>query len=305
MKYKNRTLMPLIRSLAGVVMLSAIGISTAQTVAGDKPVATLGSASIGQNEIARMLQGMPDAERAAIRGNRAGVENWLRQRLAAEVLLNEAKKNGWSNRPEIRERIDLAVKDVTERVITTTYIESVSQVPADYPSEAELKDAYEKAKGNFKLPVMYRVAQIYLAHDGSSSADRQRDEAKKLSTQARRGDFAALAKSHSQDKRTAERGGDVGLLPLAQLLPEVRDVVAKMKVGDVGEPVRSESGYHIVKLLETQPERTATFEEVRPRLQAALREQRRQQLAQEYLAKLIPAEGLKIDSTALDAALQK
>lgn len=307
-KLQTKNLLPAVRVVAGILMASVMGASAAQTVSSsDKPVATLGSVTVGQAEITRLLQGMSDAERVAIRSNRAGIENWLRQRLTSEALLKEAKAKGFADRPEVKARVEAAVRDVTARLVTTSYLESITQVPPSYPSDAEVKAAYEQGKANFNLPATYRVAQIYLAANNGDTAavNKVRDDAKKLSKDARQGDFAALAKSRSQDPRSAERGGEVGMLPLDQMLPEVRDAISKLKVGQVSEPVQSATGFHIVKLLESQPARTATLEEIKPRLQAALREQRQQQLIQEHLAKLAPAGSLNIDSVALDAALQK
>ncbi|ABR89306.1 peptidyl-prolyl cis-trans isomerase, PpiC-type [Janthinobacterium sp. Marseille] len=307
MKSNINQALPGVRTAIGVLLASVMGMSAAQSAAPDKVVASAGSVTIGQNEITRLLQGMPEAERAAIKNNRAGVENWLRQRVTSEALLREAQSKGWGERPEVKAKVDAAAREVTARIVSTSYLESVAQVPATYPSDAEVKAAYEQGKANFNLPASYRVAQIYLASTGTDAAatTKLRDEAKKLATQARGGDFAALARSRSQDPRSAERGGEVGMLPLEQMLPEVRDAVAKLKVGQVSEPVQSPSGFHIVKLLETQPARTATLEEIKPRLQTALRDQRQQQLIQAHMAGLVPAGSLKIDSAALDAALQK
>ncbi|WP_307867089.1 peptidylprolyl isomerase [Variovorax sp. E3] len=129
--------------------------------------------------------------------------------------------------------------------MSTSYLESVSQVPAGYPSDAEVKAAYEQGKTSYNLPAAYRVAQIYLATpDRSASAvAKVREEAGKLARQARAGDFAAVARASSQDKRTAERGGEVDTLPLARILPELRDTVAKLKPGQVSEPVQAEAGF--------------------------------------------------------------
>lgn len=307
MKSNTKNLLPIARTAIGVLFASAMGLSAAQTpAASDKVVARLGNVTIGQSEITSLLQGMPEAERAAIKGNRTGVENWLRQRLTSEALLNEAKAKGWAARPEVKARIDAAVREVTNRMISSSYLESIAQVPATYPSDAEVKSAYEQGKANFNLPATYRVAQIYLANTGTDAAatTKLREEAKKLAVQARQGDFSALARTRSQDPRSAERGGEVGMLPLDQMLPEVRDAIAKLKVGQVSEPVQSATGFHIVKLLETQPARTATLEEIKPRLQTALREKRQQQLVQAHLAGLAPAASLNIDNAALDAALK-
>jgi peptidylprolyl isomerase len=293
--------------LAGILLASLVSLTSLDATAADKAVASLGAVSVPDGELQKMLEAMPATERAAVKGNRPGVENWLRQRVVSEVVLREARSKGWADRPEIKARVDAAVKDITARIVTTAYLESVTQVPADYPSDAEVAAAYDQAKASFGLPATYRLAQIYLpvtpgdAIEGKKASER----ARKLTSQARAGDFAVLAKAESQDKASAERGGEVGTLALAEMLPEVRDTVAKMKVGQVSEPVQAAAGIHIIKLLDAQPARTATLEEMKPRLQQALRQQRQQQLLQEHIAKLAPADRINIDTAALDAALQK
>ena len=301
-----------LRTLAALLLAASASLgAAAQQIAaptGAPVVARLGELTVRQDEVEKLLQALPDAERAAVKDNRASVEGWLRQRLLGEALLKEARDKGFTDKPEVKAKIDAAVRELTARIVTTGYLESVSQVPAGYPSEAELSAAYEQGKAGFNLPATYRVAQIFLATPDTATAAvaKVREEAQKLAREARGGgDFAALARAKSQDRSSAERGGEVGNLPLARMLPEVRDAIAKLKTGQVGDPVQSAAGFHVVKLLESQPARTATLEEMRPQLQAALRQQRQQQLIQAHLTQLAPATQLSIDAAALDSALRK
>ena len=301
-----------LRTLAALLLAASASLgAAAQQIAaptGAPVVARLGELTVRQDEVEKLLQALPDAERAAVKDNRASVEGWLRQRLLGEALLKEARDKGFTDKPEVKAKIDAAVRELTARIVTTGYLESVSQVPAGYPSEAELSAAYEQGKAGFNLPATYRVAQIFLATPDTATAAvaKVREEAQKLAREARGGgDFAALARAKSQDRSSAERGGEVGNLPLARMLPEVRDAIAKLKTGQVGDPVQSAAGFHVVKLLDSQSARTATLEEMRPQLQAALRQQRQQQLIQAHLTQLAPATQLSIDAAALDAALRK
>jgi peptidylprolyl isomerase len=304
---KLPSLRPVMHALGALMLVSAVGTACAQSATAGKPVASLGAITVSQTDLEQMLQGLQPAQRAALKNNRAGVENLVRQRINGEALLREARSKGWADKPEIKTRIDAAVKEITERVITATFIEAMSQVPAAYPSDEEVRTAYEQNKNNYKVPAGYRIAQIYLptpANDVAGNKNVAR-RAKQLSEQARKGDFAALAKTESQDKGSAERGGEVGTLMLADMVPEVRDVVAKLKPGQVSEPVQASSGIHILKLLEVLPERLATLDEMKSRLQAALRQQRQQQLAQAYVAGLAPADRVSIDAATVDAVLKK
>ncbi|MDQ0608258.1 parvulin-like peptidyl-prolyl isomerase [Variovorax sp. W1I1] len=297
-----------LRAACGVLLVSSVGVAAAQTPApGNVVVARMGEVTVGQDEVEKLLQALPEAERAAVKADRASLDGWLRQRLLSEALLRDARSKGWADRPEVKAKVDAAVREATMRVVAASYLESVSQVPAGYPSDAEVKAAYEQGKANFNLPAGYRVAQIFMATPDRDAAAiaKAREEAGRLARQARAGDFAAVARANSQDKRTAGRGGEVETLPLAGMLPELRDTVATLKPGEVSEPVQAQAGFHVVKLLDTQPARTATLEEMKPQLQLALRQQRQQQLVQAYLAQLAPATQLSIDGAALDAALKK
>jgi parvulin-like peptidyl-prolyl isomerase len=304
--------------VAGVLLVVAVGVAVAQTPAtanaaasgaanGGSVVAKLGTITLGTAEVQRLYKDLPDGDRAAVQSNRTAAENWLRGRLTAEALLREARSKGWADKPEIKARVADAMREITARIVNTAYLESVSQIPADYPSEAETKAAYDQAKGNFNLPAIYHVAQIFVKAPSNDKAavTAGREKAKKLAKQAKQGDFAAIARANSEDPKSAERGGDVGSLPLASLLPEMQDTVAKMKKDQVSEPMQAASGFHIVKVLDIQPPRAATYGEVKQRLQALLRQQRQQQAAQTYLASLAPAGSITIDNAALDAALAK
>lgn len=274
----------------------------------ESSIANLGSINISAAEVQQLLRAMPEGERAKVKSNREGLENWLRQRLAGEALLRDAQQKKWAERPEVKSRIDAAVKETTARIVTRSYLESLVKLPAGFPSDAELRAAYERNQSQLNIAPTYRVAQIFLPvapNADAATIAAVRSKAAELTKQARTGDFAALAKEHSQDARSASKGGEVGNLPLAQLLPETREIVSSMQPNQVSEPVRSASGFHVLKLLASQPARPATLEEVKPTLQAALREQRQQELVNEYLSKLAPSSEVKIDNAALEAALQR
>lgn len=271
-------------------------------------VARLGNINISSTEIQQLLRAMPESERIKVQANREGLENWLRQRLASEALLREAQEKKWAERPEVKMRVAAAIKDITARIVSSSYLASVAKLPADYPSDADVKSVYERSKSQLNVAASYRVAQIFLpvAPDAdAATVTAARTKAAELAAQARTGDFASLAKANSHDAASAAQGGEVGNLPLAQLLPETREIVAAMQPNQVSEPVRSTSGFHVLKLLAKQAERPASFEEVRPTLQAALREQRQQELINEYLGKLAPSSEVSIDNAALNAVLKK
>lgn len=269
---------------------------------GAPAVARLGNQQIDVPELKSVLASLPAESREQLRGNRGALESWLRSRLAQKAVLEQADAQGWRQRPEVEQQTRAA----TEQIVFRDYMLSVSQVPADYPSAAELQQAYDAGKAQWITPPMYRVSQIFLALNDPQSVDAVRRQAQELSrkAQAAPGDFAALATQYSQDPDTAQRGGDSGLQPLQQLVPAVREAVSRLKVGAVSEVVQSPAGFHVLKLTAQQPARTATLDELRERLTQALRAQRQEQIAKAYLEGMLNTATLSIDGAQLNQVLE-
>ena len=272
------------------------------TPAGGPAVARLGNQQIDLTEMQSVLASLPAETREQLRGNRGALETWLRSRLAQKAVLEQADAQGWRQRPEVEQQTRAA----TEQIVFRDYMLSVSQVPAGYPSAAELQQAYDAGKAQWVTPPMVRVSQIFLAVNDPQSAEVVRRQAQELSrkAQATPGDFAALATQYSQDPNTAQRGGDSGMQPLQQLVPQVREAVARLKVGGVSEVVQSAAGFHVLKLTAQQPARTATLEELRDRLTEALRSQRQEQIAKAYLEGMLNTATLSIDGAELNKVLE-
>jgi len=272
--------------------------SPVAAVSAGPAVARLGNQQVSPEELQALLATVPAQTREQLRGNREALERWIRARLAEKAVLEQADAQGWAQRPDVARQTRAA----TEQIVFRDYLRSVSQVPADYPSATELQQAYDAGKVNWQTPALYRVSQIFLAVSDSASLETVRKQAAELSKKAQSApaDFAALATQYSQDRVTAERGGDTGLQPLQQLVPEVRGAVARLKVGAVSDPVQSAAGFHVIKLTEQQPARTATLEELRDQLTQALRAQRQEQIAQAYLDGMLNTATLSIDGAELN-----
>ncbi|WP_445178142.1 peptidylprolyl isomerase [Pseudomonas sp. McL0111] len=276
--------------------------SSVATIATGPAVARLGNQQVSPEELQALLATVPEQTREQLRGNREALERWIRARLAEKAVLEQADAQGWAQRPEVLRQTRAA----TEQIVFRDYLQSVSQVPVDYPSAADLQQAYDAGKANWVTPALYRVSQIFLAVPDAQSLEAVRKQATELSkkAQAAPGEFAALATQYSQDRMTAERGGDSGLQPLQQLVPQVRGAVARLKVGAVSEPLQSPAGFHVIKLTEQQPARTATLDELRDQLTQALRAQRQEQIAQAYLDGMLTTATLSIDGAELNKALE-
>lgn len=292
-------------TLAAAAPSNAAAAPKANSNPASPAIATLGGVRVERDELLRQLQSMPPQVRQQLKDNRAGLDQWLRGRLAEKALIEQARAQGWQDKPEIQR----AVQAAQERIVVQSYLESVSRAPDGYPAEADLQAAYERAKPQLSVPAQYRVSQIFLPAslgdaDAVAAARKQaQDLAKRAQTP--KTDFAALAQSHSRDETTRAQGGDIGFVPLAQLTPEMRPVVQQMKAGDVSAPVQSAAGFHILKLVAVRQATVTPFDEVKEELRAALRNQRQELAARAYLEGLLNAGTVSIDGAALNAAFEQ
>ncbi len=87
-------------------------------------------------------------------------------------------------------------------------------------------------------------------------------------------DFAVLAAAYSDDARSSAAGGVLGWFTPDDLVPEFRGAIEAMVPGEVGPILEGDGGYYVVKLLSHEVARTATLEEVRPKLRDFLMNQR-------------------------------
>lgn len=138
---------------------------------------------------------------------------------------------------------------------------------AEPGTDAELRALYELRAAQFGAPEQRRASHILV---------KTKDEAEKLLAEVRNAParFAELARQHSQDAGSAEKGGDLGLFGRADVVKPFAETVFGMKEGEIGGPIETDFGHHIVRLTAVQPGKTRSFDEVKPELVAELAKQK-------------------------------
>jgi peptidyl-prolyl cis-trans isomerase D len=139
-------------------------------------------------------------------------------------------------------------------------------------SDADVRAAYEKNKSRLEVPEKRRARHILITGKDDASA---RAQAEQVLAQVKAGkDFGELAKQYSQDPGSAQNGGDLGLADRNSFVKPFADALFGMKVGEIAGPVKTEFGYHIIRLDEIQPAKSKSFEEARSELEAQVRRDR-------------------------------
>lgn len=136
-------------------------------------------------------------------------------------------------------------------------------------------DAYYKEHSReFVVADGIRVSQIFLSlsiRRGSDEVARVMGKVMDIQQRLKQGEtFESLAVKYSEDP-SAEHGGDMGFFKYGDMMPALEKAVAGLKPGETGEPVWSENGVHIVKLIERSSGRLKSFDEVKDEIETRLR----------------------------------
>jgi len=161
-------------------------------------------------------------------------------------------------------------------LIAQTQLETIA---ADRITNADIEKRYQTLKDDMTGKEEWRIRHI-LAQDEKTIQKAQESLSKRP--------FEEVTKEFSTDKPTAERGGDLGFVPVDQLKESFAKAIAKLAVGKPSRPFKTDLGWHIAKVEKKQPMQPAPLDAVR----GQIRRQLEVEAGQAYLKKL--TEGMEI-----------
>ncbi|MEQ8200331.1 MAG: peptidylprolyl isomerase [Syntrophomonadaceae bacterium] len=135
-------------------------------------------------------------------------------------------------------------------------------------SDEEMKTYFEENQADFA-----REEQVQASHILVDTEEKAREIEQRL---ANGEDFAQLARENSTDTASAANGGDLGFFGRGQMVAEFEAAALGMQVGQVSEPVKTDYGYHIIKVTGKKAAQPPDFEQSRDKIREALFEQKSQ-----------------------------
>ena len=202
---------------------------------------------------------------------------------------------------------------MTPETVDLRYVEiSLAQLAAKVNvDDAQLKAYYDEQKAKtperFSQPEQRRVSHILLTVANPKDDAAVKAKAEGILKRAQAGeDFAKLAKEFSQDPGSAQQGGDLGWSERKAWVAPFADAAFSMKVDEIRGPVKTQFGYHILKLVGIQPASVKTFEQSRADLETDYRRTQAEKLfndAQDALADAALQNTTDIDEVAHKAGL--
>lgn len=146
----------------------------------------------------------------------------------------------------------ISLADMREDVAITLQLKKLLE-PRITINEDELKTYFTENKDSFAVKKQVKASHILV-----DSEDIAQDVKNKLAGGT---DFAQLAKEYSTDDGTKEKGGDLGFFGSGDMVKEFEDVAFALAPGVISDPVKTEYGYHLIKVVEQKAAQEATYEE--------------------------------------------
>ena len=167
---------------------------------------------------------------------------------------------------------------------------------------ADVQRAYNANIAQYQTPEQIRASHILLNTGGKDEAV-VRKQAEGILAQVKAGtDFAELAKKVSEDEGSKVNGGDLDYFGRGRMVPEFETAAFAMEPGQVSDLVKTQYGFHIIKLVDKKPAVTRTLDEVRPQIEDQLKYERTDQ---QIAARATEMAGRIDDASDLDAVAKE
>ncbi len=141
--------------------------------------------------------------------------------------------------------------------------------------QREIQRYYDRNLFQYQMGERAEASHILLQPGSEAEEESTRTLAARLAERARTGeDFAELARTYSADEATAEDGGALGLFGPEEMLPEFSEAVFAMMPGEISEPIRTDYGFHVVRLESLEPAETQELSEVQEDIETRLRREK-------------------------------
>lgn len=262
------------------------------TVDKSKVVARVGDYKITLKDLDDILSQYPPQFRTAF-------TTFERKKNLVETLIDNklfalaAEREGLDKDPDVQKQVQTA----RERILNFAYYKKISN--GITVSDEEAKQYYDAHQKEFTTPEQIKARHILVKTE---------DEAKAIKADLDKGgNFEEIAKQKSTDKITAPRGGDLGLRQKGFLGvggPDFEKAAFALEVGKISDPVKTNAGYHIIKVEEKRPPALRDFEKEKQNIIRRLKNEKERQAVDNTKKKLRQEMRASIDEELIKATVQ-
>jgi len=302
-----------------VVLFLLFGLISSSPAIVDRVVAVVNQEIITLSEVEILINPLSEEivtdDRLEKRRRVQALHRQVLEKLIEEKLLDqEARKSGVKVSPkeieatidEVKRRsaatqVDLEKALAAEGLTLETYKKQIEKIlqrkklinwavkPEMKSGEKELREFYEKNKERYRTNETYRPAHILFVIPKGATPEEIREIRKKCQKALEKikegQDFGEMALLYSEDASNKDRG-DLGNFRKGELVPSFEKEALRLKVGEVGGIIRTEYGFHIIKLLDRKGMDPLPFEEVKEKVQGDYYDSEMEKAFKQYIITL-------------------
>ena len=192
-----------------------------------------------------------------------------------------------SNKVDQSEKTLILAQRGVDNIVRELYLNQLltSKIPADFPTDKQVQEYYDKNKDNFVIEERVHTWQIFLPIKKDMSVKdiellKKKAESITNNLKKKKTDFVSAANKHSKHEASRLSGGYMGLIKISELKPEIKAAIKTLKQGDISKPIKTDDGIHILKRGAIVPKQDITLEQVKPKITELMLKQLRIQIRQ-------------------------
>jgi peptidylprolyl isomerase/peptidyl-prolyl cis-trans isomerase C len=199
----------------------------------------------------------------------------VRGYVGGKLLQEEAKKSGFDTTPEFQAKLENVKQQLMQQELLDRQIK---QKVTDAQIDEEYKKFADDMKGKDEIKVSHIVVET-------------QEKGKEVKAKLNKGSkFADLAKQYSKDESSKAMGGTLGYFTKGQIVPVIEEKAFAMKVGEISEPIKTDFGWHIIKVEDKRKVKVPSKEEAKNMISVKLSKQ----VIEAYIEDLINKANTKI-----------
>lgn len=251
-----------------------------------KTLATVDGDTITMEQFSAELDKIPTNMKMLV-VSQSGKRNFLDRLVVKKLLLKEAKKENLEKNKEFQDRLN----DIKDQLIIESLLKKKVQLNLNL-TDADLKKYYETNQEQFKKDREIETSQIVLKTE---------QEAKEIQGKLLKGEsFEDLARAYSIDPSAKASGGKIGFHSKGNLIPEYEQAAFKLtKVGQLSPIVKTQLGYHIIRLEGSKPPSYVSFEEVKEFIKQKMGQEKQAEVLEKYIGELKKSAKITINEDLL------
>ncbi len=174
----------------------------------------------------------------------------INEEAAHRLIVSQAIKEKVLPKEELDKNIELFKESLLRKVM-------LQKIANTSLSEEKLRKVYDEESKKIIGQDEIKAEHILVATE---------EEAKELKEKLTSENFSKMAKEKSLDKKSAQQGGDLGVLYTGNMLPEFEAAIKDLNKNEISEPIKTKFGWHLVKLISRKPAKILSYDEVKDKI---------------------------------------